>query len=242
MTRYADTLLAQGEVVALRTRQHWLAPLVESRYPILIFIAAIVILIVDSGLTGTIHDVLGYVVLAGVIVGALWTAIVFWRWSAEDYLVTSRRVIKVEGIFNKHSADSSLEKINDAVLDQNIVGRMLGFGDLDILTANEDSVDRYRWLNDAPGFKKTMLDQKNNLEMDMRHQPSPPLRTPDPVPAGGGQAAPAPTVAAPAASSGAAVSADEVTATLARLADLRDRGAITAEDYETKKADLLGRL
>jgi hypothetical protein len=38
------------------------------------------------------------------------------------------------------------------------------------------------------------------------------------------------------------LSPDEVTRTLANLADLRDRGAITAEDYEQKKADLLGRL
>jgi hypothetical protein len=33
-----------------------------------------------------------------------------------------------------------------------------------------------------------------------------------------------------------------VTATLARLADLRDKGAITPAEYETKKAELLGRL
>ena len=35
---------------------------------------------------------------------------------------------------------------------------------------------------------------------------------------------------------------DEVTRTLANLADLRDRGAITPEEYEHKKADLLSRL
>jgi hypothetical protein len=35
---------------------------------------------------------------------------------------------------------------------------------------------------------------------------------------------------------------DEVTRTLASLADLRDRGAISAEEYEAKKTDLLGRL
>jgi hypothetical protein len=34
----------------------------------------------------------------------------------------------------------------------------------------------------------------------------------------------------------------EVTETLARLADLRDTGAITAEEYEAKKDELLGRL
>jgi hypothetical protein len=35
---------------------------------------------------------------------------------------------------------------------------------------------------------------------------------------------------------------DEVTRTLSSLADLRDRGAITPEEYERKKADLLSRL
>jgi hypothetical protein len=35
---------------------------------------------------------------------------------------------------------------------------------------------------------------------------------------------------------------DEVARTLTTLADLRDRGAISAEEYEAKKADLLGRL
>jgi hypothetical protein len=35
---------------------------------------------------------------------------------------------------------------------------------------------------------------------------------------------------------------DELTRTLASLADLRDRGAISAEEYEAKKADLLRRL
>jgi hypothetical protein len=35
---------------------------------------------------------------------------------------------------------------------------------------------------------------------------------------------------------------DEVTRTINSLADLRDRGAISAEEFERKKADLLGRL
>ena len=49
----------------------------------------------------------------------------------------------------------------------------------------------------------------------------------------------------PAAAAPAAAETDEsleVTQTLARLADLRDDGAITAEEYEQKKDELLGRL
>jgi hypothetical protein len=38
------------------------------------------------------------------------------------------------------------------------------------------------------------------------------------------------------------VDAEQVTGTLGRLADLRDRGAITPEEYEAKKAELLARL
>ena len=40
----------------------------------------------------------------------------------------------------------------------------------------------------------------------------------------------------------APLSRDEVTRTLNSLADLRDRGAISADEFERKKADLLGRL
>jgi uncharacterized membrane protein YdbT with pleckstrin-like domain len=66
------------------------------------------------------------------VAGVLWLALVVARWRSEAYLVTNRRVIKVIGVINKHSADSALEMINDAVLDQSLLGRLLGYGDLGI--------------------------------------------------------------------------------------------------------------
>ena len=36
--------------------------------------------------------------------------------------------------------------------------------------------------------------------------------------------------------------ADEIMATLGKMADLHDRGALTDEEYQTKKAELLSRL
>ena len=49
-------------------------------------------------------------------------------------------------------------------------------------------------------------------------------------------------VASALSASPAKLSPDELTRTLASLADLRDRGAISPEEYEAKKQDLLGRL
>jgi hypothetical protein len=108
-------------------------------------------------------------------------------------------------------------------------------------------------------FKKAMLDAKHEAEVEIERAgwaPSPPIRegvpaapppgnpsgpptepvgTPVPAMAAAGAPAPAPTAAPPA-------DPDEVTRTLNSLADLRDRGAISAEEYEAKKAELLGRL
>jgi hypothetical protein len=246
MARYADSLLANGEVIALRTRQHWLAPVFGAARPFAIFVAAVVIFILGSnlsqdGFSGTLRTAFSYLALVGVIVAIAWIGLVVWRWSAQDYLVTNLRVIKVEGIINKHSADSSLEKINDAVLDQSLVGRMFGFGDLDILTANEESVDRYKWLSKAAVFKKEMLNQKVALESGYGRGTGPGSPAPSAASPASARPAPAPAPAAPAAAP-AAGDAEDVTDTLSRLADLRDRGVISAEDYETKKAELLGRL
>lgn len=239
MARYADSLLADGELVSFRTRQHWLATIIDARYPWAIFIVSFVVLILSTNLDGGIRTIVGYIVLVGLVVSLAWLGKVYWNWLSQDYLVTNRRVLKVEGIINKRSADSSLEKINDAVLEQNLMGRLLNYGDLDILTAADIAVDRYRMLNRAPQFKRMMLNEKHELEGEFgRPFPAPPLRSgpPTPVPA----AAPAP--AAPAAPPPREMSADDVTRTLASLADLRDRGAISPEEYEAKKADLLGRL
>ena len=233
MARYADSLLANSERIAVRTRQHWLSPVFGSARPFVIFVAAVIIFFLSGnlsqdGFSATLRSVFQWVGIAGVIIAIAWIGLVVWRWSAQDYIVTNLRVIKVEGILNKHSADSSLEKINDAVLDQGLFARMLGFGDLDILTANEESVDRYKWLNKAASFKKEMLNQKVALESGYSQ--------------GRGPGAPAGAAPVATATPQAADDADEVTDTLSRLADLRDRGAISPEEYEAKKAELLGRL
>jgi hypothetical protein len=141
---------------------------------------------------------------------------------------------------------------------------MFGFGDLDILTAADSGIDRFRMIRGPVAFKKAMLDAKHEYELDMaggdRAIPSPPLRAPSegsspaaPIaggPAAGATVPPLPvqpsddTVAGrtPGAPERGALSPDDLTRTLASLADLRDRGAITVEEYERKKADLLGRL
>ena len=245
LTRYADRLLADGERVRLRGRQHLLATLIEGRVAWAIFIASLVLVLLVTQLqpnTPTlVRSAFSWLGLGLLLLSLAWLGLIYIAWYNEDYLVTNRRVLKVEGVLKKRSADSSLEKINDAVLEQSVMGRMLGYGDLDILTANEQSVDRYRMLSQAQTFKRAMLEEKHKLEQEAFQIPAPPLRAtpvPMPVPA----VEPAPAVAPAAAPARREMSSEEITTALGELADLRERGAISPEDYDAKKQDLLARL
>ena len=231
---YADSLMATGERIVLRERQHWFVLVYEARWAILGLLLGFGLLLLRGGGAtpgGFFGDVLLWVTLVLLLVGGIWALWSVLRWQNEEYVVTTRRVLACEGVINRRAMDSSLEKINDAILTQSLFGRIFGFGDLEILTASEAGIDRLRMLIDAPAFKRAMLDAKYALERELA-QPT----------AAGDPGAPDLVEAAAAGDSLPPMTADEVTATLARLADLRDRGAITAADYEAKKQQLLARL
>jgi hypothetical protein len=258
---YVDSLLASGEQMLRREHQHWFVLVANAVYAIVMWLIAVFLLVLSATIfngNNGITSVLGWVVVALVVVGLAWFAWQAVRWQNEEFVVTSRRVLQVEGVVNKRVIDSSLEKINDAILTESLFGRIFGFGDLEVLTASESGISRLRMLRDAGDFKRTMLDAKHELELELsgaKPMPGPAYRAPSaPVPAappideeptGSALAAAAPAAAvAPAIPAPAAgpMSAEDVTRILSSLADLRDRGAISAEEYEAKKADLLSRL
>ncbi len=258
MARYTDSLLVEGEHVLYRTRQHPFGRVVGARWGILAVVVAIVLLlaIIIGNAAGTARDLLGWVTLALIVLGALNIGWVYLRWWAEDYAVTNRRILKVEGLLNKRAADSSLEKINDAILEQSVFGRMFDWGNLKVLTAAEETADDYVMLHHAPTFKKTMLLAKQDLEDDLGRRISAPLealnaheaeqeRRADAAAATGStQPAPA-AVPAPAPLAPAVVPAPVQKTTeekLRELVALRDAGLITPGDFEAKKSAILAAM
>src|SRR4249920_2874915 len=239
---YADGLLSTGERISYRNKQHPFVFIWGARYAILAGIIALVLFWFRSGLgpdtaSGIFGQLLGWIVLIlfiGGIAVAIWTAL---RYVNQEYVLTNRRVIQVEGVLNRSSTDSSLEKINDAVLSQSIFGRMFDFGDLTVLTASESGIEKMRMLRSPVVYKKKMLDAKHDYEVDMERAgwaPSPPIRDGRPAQSDpGATTAPTASVAAPVAASAPPPARtsdpDEVTRTLASLADLRDRGATSPE-------------
>jgi membrane protein YdbS with pleckstrin-like domain len=245
---YVDGLLSHGERVMHREKQHWFVFVWGARYTILAVIVAVILLVFKNNLNQPFQDILNYAAIALFVGGVALLVWVVLRYLNQEYILTNRRVIAVEGVLNKKVTDSSLEKINDAVLTQSIFGRVFGFGDLEVLTASEAGISLFRMLINPMGFKRAMLDAKHEYERDLAgpgFAGSPPLRAepmPPPIAPTGPVTDDTVSTAVPSTPPGEKLSRDEVTRTLNSLADLRDRGAISADEFERKKADLLGRL
>jgi hypothetical protein len=262
---YARNLLSRGEEVVFESRQHWFAILAETWLYVIGGILALTLLIWQStSKQGNLTGLLQIIALVALIICLVYIALKVWAWRNQEYLITNRRVIKAEGIFNKQMGDSSLEKVNDARLTQSWLGRIFDYGTLDILTASEAAetglLNDFPMLAEPVKFKVAMLNQKERLEFPdlapppvQRPAPPPAMQRAEPMPPRAGSdrvsevrpdaaasaATPAPAVAATAAPT---EHAGQLAATLESLASLREKGLITPEEYEAKKRDILERM
>ena len=92
----------------------------------------------------------------------------WWWWRTQEFLVTNRRLVLAWGVLSKSASDSSLEKINDAQLEISVVGRLLDYGHLEVLTAAPlQGADYLNRLNHAKAFKKTMMTAKHDLQFEV---------------------------------------------------------------------------
>src|SRR5687767_14146255 len=170
---YARNLLSRGEEVVYESRQHWFAIIARTWLWIVVAIIALALSVWIGGQgqvldNETIDGIVTVVALAALVGAIGYVGFVLWDWRNQEWLITTRRVMRAEGVLNKSVSDTSLEKINDARLDQSMFGRIFGFGTLDILTAAEEAgganMADFPMIADPVQFKKTMFDQKQMLE------------------------------------------------------------------------------
>jgi len=210
---YLESLMGRYEGIVFKTRQHWLVVLPT------ILINSLLSLLIIVG-SGFLVNHLGPLVLVALLflvfpLGKL--ALDLLNWWNEVYVVTNRRVIQLEGIINKHSIDSSLEKVNDVVLEQSAFGRLLNYGTVQILTASEIGVNLFERVARPVRFKTEMLNQKEGFSRleSFRSQAERVKEAP---------------------------SAHDIPGLIAELDELRQKGVITEEEFQREKGELLEKL
>lgn len=161
---YLNSLLGEREEIILVTRQHWFHLFRSVLFELLLIAGTIIaVSIIWVVAAPGISILFGYLLL---IIPGFSMLRDFLRWNSHQYIVTSRRVVQIFGVFNKNVTDSSLEKVNDVRMDQSMWGRIFNFGDIEILTASELGINRFTFIGDPVGFKNAMLNAKFRLEQD----------------------------------------------------------------------------
>lgn len=162
-TSYLKQLLGKNEQIILVARQHWLVLVGEILSESVLTLALIVLISMVWQLTGNSLVAFGYLLLLFPLV-SLWRDVLIW--ANQQFVVTTRRIIQLEGVLHKHITDSSLEKVNDVKLTQSVWGRLLNYGDIEILTASELGINLFKRIAAPIKFKTVMVDAKEKLGGD----------------------------------------------------------------------------
>ncbi len=209
---YLDQLLGENEQVVLTSRQSWVVLVGDAVVNLLI---ALVIVALTAMVLSGIQDYRTLVMMLLLLIPIARFVWEFIRWVNREYVVTNRRVIQIEGTINKSVIDSSLEKVNDVRMTQSVLGRMLNYGDVEILTASELGTNLFQRIKSPIQFKTAMLNEKEKLGFGELPSAAP--------------SAPQPK-------------ATEIPLLIAQLNAMHKEGMITDAEFEKKKAELLARM
>ena len=130
---FPKKLLNEGEEIVLDLRPHWWF-LVGPAAALVVTVVASILLI---SVHGFLHDYGLWVTTGLAVLALLWFAGRYWRWTTTEFIVTSDRLIRRDGIFAKNGKEIPLERLNDISYHQTAFERIIGTGDLMIESAGK---------------------------------------------------------------------------------------------------------
>lgn len=172
------------------------------------------IILLAKGPDGGAGDALRIVVIAALVISAIWLLLRYLQWVTTHFVITSSRVVFRTGVFAKSGIEIPLERVNNVNFNQSVFERMLGAGDLLIESGGEDGQSRYSDIRHPDRVQKLIHAQMELLAQrraSYGHQSAAPVAEPVDV-------------------------ADQ----LERLEGMLQRGTLTPEEFEAQKRKLLG--
>lgn len=157
---YAEKNLAPGEAIVYRARYHWIYYRTTLA---LLLVAAVFGLwwwIAGNRLEdGTTSAIFGNLTLFFLVAAVVHFVIRRVRASADEYVVTNRRVIRKYGLVAREVEQALLDRIQDITLLQGITARLLGYGTVVLETASETGRLAFPDIAEPEEFRKAVWNQ-----------------------------------------------------------------------------------
>jgi hypothetical protein len=251
---YPRRLINQGEEVAIDLNPHWFyfAKQIAAGIGVLVLFVLVMV-----GTSGGLQDVAWYAVVLALLAWAGWLAVRYLGWRTTYFVVTNKRIISRRGVVSRRGHEIPLDRISNINFTQRIFERMIGTGDLLVESAGESGQSRFTDITNPEYVQQEIYrqieayDQRRAAGTAVAGSGAPPGHGDPglaPAPAYGpppAASAGPPAYAPPGAPAGpprGPTAGADVPQQLAQLAELRDRGILTSEEFEAKKRELLGRI
>ncbi|MEO8524803.1 MAG: PH domain-containing protein [Caldimonas sp.] len=143
---YIDRNLIEGEKVVYRTRLHWLIFL----WPILF---TVIVLLPGAWLlaNGSWQQFFWVPLVAALFV----LLPPFVRRQSSDFAVTNKRVMMKSGVFTTRSVELLLNKIEAIAVNQPLLGRMFGYGDI-VVTGSGGTREAFSHIQSPLEFRRAV--------------------------------------------------------------------------------------
>ncbi|OPY62290.1 MAG: Bacterial membrane flanked domain protein [Syntrophorhabdaceae bacterium PtaU1.Bin034] len=161
---FMRTKLQPGETVALVVRKHWVVLLKPALFLTAVCLYIPVHHVKILGFESLLNYLLPYAVALS---GGFFLYCCLDR-RVNIWAVTSSRLIDEWGVITHRSKENPLDKINDIVVEQTILGRIFGYGSISVQTAATagetiiESVERPEELKQTINTQKAMRAERSN--------------------------------------------------------------------------------
>src|SRR5713226_2007786 len=142
--------LLPGENLVLKAHQHWIVIVKSLLFPValLILVALIDIFFHTDSFRRDKKIVVTLIVVA---IAGLWLIVVWIRWQATAYTLTDQRIKIETGVFGRQSKMIPIDRIQDCTTRQTLIGRILGYGRVEVDAAGAQGAEVLDHLPN-PGF------------------------------------------------------------------------------------------
>jgi uncharacterized membrane protein YdbT with pleckstrin-like domain len=141
----ARQLLPDEFLVVPTIHKHWIIVMKHLAIPAVIVLA--IAILVNVVATGPVYTALRTLVMLLLgLVAALWTLVAWLIRLSSSLTLTNQRVIQEEGILRRKSNVIPVDRIQDISINQTVMGRLLGYGDIEIDTAGVVANEVFTYL------------------------------------------------------------------------------------------------
>ena len=134
--------LLPGENLVLKHHPHWITLLKSVAVPVVLFL---VVVVADFSLLGPdgyyVPKLRTFLTLGAVALALLWFIVVWIRWQSITYTLTDQRIMIQSGVLSRQEKIVPIDRVQDCSTRQSLVGRLLGYGRVEVDAAGAQGAE-----------------------------------------------------------------------------------------------------